>query len=73
MKLGDNDEIIHYDKLCICTGAVPKQLCEKNNPHVLTIRDTDTVRELQKRIVNAKKIIVVGNGGIALELVYVLC
>ena len=38
----------------------------------MTIRDTDTVKTLQKRIANSKKIIVVGNGGIALELVYVI-
>lgn len=66
-----NNERLFYDKLCICTGALPKSF-NGGNPHVMTIRDTDTVKALQKRIANSKKIIVVGNGGIALELVYVI-
>uniref|UniRef100_H3BZS4 FAD/NAD(P)-binding domain-containing protein n=1 Tax=Tetraodon nigroviridis TaxID=99883 RepID=H3BZS4_TETNG len=34
------------------------------------IRDTDSAQEFQKRLAASKRIIVVGNGGIALELVY---
>ncbi|XP_043943747.1 pyridine nucleotide-disulfide oxidoreductase domain-containing protein 1 [Protopterus annectens] len=58
-----------YEKLCICTGARPK-LIAKENPFVLGIRDTDSAQEFQKRLESAKRIIVIGNGGIALELVY---
>lgn len=43
-----------------------------DNPNVIGIRDTETVKDLQKRLSNAKRIIVVGNGGIATELVYTL-
>ncbi|TKS90994.1 Pyridine nucleotide-disulfide oxidoreductase domain-containing protein 1 [Collichthys lucidus] len=50
-------------------GARPKLLTQ-DNPYVLGIRDTDSAQEFQKRLANAKRIVVVGNGGIALELVF---
>ncbi|MBN3311729.1 PYRD1 protein, partial [Atractosteus spatula] len=58
-----------YEKLCICAGGRPK-LIAHDNPYVLGIRDTDSAREFQKRLSQARRITVVGNGGIALELVY---
>uniref|UniRef100_UPI00398F74DB pyridine nucleotide-disulfide oxidoreductase domain-containing protein 1 n=1 Tax=Pristiophorus japonicus TaxID=55135 RepID=UPI00398F74DB len=58
-----------YEKLCICAGGRPK-LIVKGNPYVLGIRDTDSAKEFQSRLARAKRITVVGNGGIALELVY---
>ncbi|XP_029902174.1 pyridine nucleotide-disulfide oxidoreductase domain-containing protein 1 isoform X2 [Myripristis murdjan] len=58
-----------YEKLCICSGGRPKLLTQ-GNPYVLGIRDTDSAQEFQKRLSKAKRIVVVGNGGIALELVY---
>uniref|UniRef100_A0A3B3TSM6 Pyridine nucleotide-disulfide oxidoreductase domain-containing protein 1 n=1 Tax=Poecilia latipinna TaxID=48699 RepID=A0A3B3TSM6_9TELE len=61
--------VFGYEKLCICSGARPKLLTQEN-PHVLGIRDTDSAQEFQKRLSTAKRIVVVGNGGIALELVY---
>lgn len=60
---------IHYEKLCICTGGRPK-LHTQDNPFVLGIRDTDSAKEFQKLLSKAKRIVVIGNGGIALELVY---
>lgn len=60
---------IQYEKLCICTGGRPKLLTQ-DNPFVLGIRDTDSAQAFQKRLSKAKRIVVVGNGGIALELVY---
>lgn len=57
-----------YEKLCVCTGARPKLFIE--NPHVLGIRDTDSAQDFQKKLCKAKRMIVIGNGGIALELVY---
>ena len=60
---------IKYDKICLCTGASPKLIAEKN-PFVLGIRDTESVKEFQGRIKNARRIVVVGNGGIATELVH---
>ncbi|XP_070709879.1 pyridine nucleotide-disulfide oxidoreductase domain-containing protein 1 isoform X2 [Pempheris klunzingeri] len=61
--------VFGYEKLCICSGARPKLLTQ-DNPHVLGIRDTDSAQEFQKRLSKAKRIIVIGNGGIALELVF---
>ncbi|KAK1906398.1 Pyridine nucleotide-disulfide oxidoreductase domain containing protein 1 [Dissostichus eleginoides] len=61
--------VFGYEKLCICGGGRPKLLTQEN-PYVLGIRDTDSAQELQKRLSKAKRIVVVGNGGIALELVY---
>ncbi|XP_053110004.1 pyridine nucleotide-disulfide oxidoreductase domain-containing protein 1 isoform X2 [Hemicordylus capensis] len=58
-----------YEKLCLCAGAKPKLITE-GNPFVLGIRDTDSVAEFQKHLAEAKRITIVGNGGIALELVY---
>ncbi|XP_004693284.1 PREDICTED: pyridine nucleotide-disulfide oxidoreductase domain-containing protein 1 [Condylura cristata] len=58
-----------YKKLCLCAGAKPKLICE-GNPYVLGIRDTDSAQEFQKKLVTARRIVIIGNGGIALELVY---
>ncbi|XP_070266704.1 pyridine nucleotide-disulfide oxidoreductase domain-containing protein 1 isoform X2 [Myotis yumanensis] len=58
-----------YKKLCLCAGAKPKLICE-GNPYVLGIRDTDSAQEFQKQLTNAKRIMIIGNGGIALELAY---
>nr|XP_004664474.2 pyridine nucleotide-disulfide oxidoreductase domain-containing protein 1 isoform X1 [Jaculus jaculus] len=58
-----------YKKLCLCAGAKPKLICA-GNPYVLGIRDTDSAQEFQKRLTKAQRILIIGNGGIALELVY---
>lgn len=62
---------ISYRYLCLCTGARPKLIDQaKGNPKVIGIRDTESVQEFQKRVKNATRLAVVGNGGIASELVY---
>uniref|UniRef100_A0A3P9KBC7 Pyridine nucleotide-disulfide oxidoreductase domain-containing protein 1 n=1 Tax=Oryzias latipes TaxID=8090 RepID=A0A3P9KBC7_ORYLA len=61
--------VFGYEKLCICSGGRPKLLIQ-DNPYVVGIRDTDSAQEFQKRLSKARRIVVVGNGGIALELVY---
>lgn len=62
---------IAYKMLCLCTGARPKLIDQAaNNPLVIGIRDTESVLEFQKRIKNSKRIAIVGNGGIASEIVY---
>lgn len=62
--------LVKYRKLCLATGASPRKIWY--NPHVITIRDTDSVEQLQARLKSVKKIVVVGNGGIATELVHEL-
>ena len=42
----------------------------ENNEYVLGIRDTETVLTFQKKIKGARQIVIVGNGGIATELVH---
>lgn len=64
-----NEKCYQYEKLCIATGASPK-LIAKDNPSVLGIRDTETVEVFQKKLSRARRIVVVGNGGIATELVH---
>jgi len=61
---------IHYKYLCICTGARPKVIHSDVDDFVLGIRDTDSVKEFQKRIKNAEKFVLIGNGGIASEIAY---
>uniref|UniRef100_A0A3B3ZKP6 Pyridine nucleotide-disulfide oxidoreductase domain-containing protein 1 n=1 Tax=Periophthalmus magnuspinnatus TaxID=409849 RepID=A0A3B3ZKP6_9GOBI len=62
-------KVYGYEKLCICSGARPKLFTE-DNPYVLGIRDTDSAQDFQKRLSQAKRIVLIGNGGIALELVH---
>ncbi|XP_072142557.1 pyridine nucleotide-disulfide oxidoreductase domain-containing protein 1 isoform X2 [Dermacentor andersoni] len=61
--------VVSYGMICLCMGARP-QLISKDNPLVLGIRDTETVRMLQNRLGGARLVAVIGNGGIATELVH---
>eukprot|EP00118_Oscarella_pearsei_P009533 m.55317 g.55317 ORF g.55317 m.55317 type:complete len:511 (+) comp34453_c0_seq3:214-1746(+) len=60
--------LIGYKKLCLCTGGKPKLISE--NPYVIGIRDTQSVQDFHEKLPNAKRVVIVGNGGIATELVY---
>ncbi|GMH33744.1 hypothetical protein BSKO_01578 [Bryopsis sp. KO-2023] len=62
--------ILHFDKLCICTGARPKDFNAMK--HVLTLRDVESIERLRARLEGARKVMVVGNGGIALEVMQAL-
>uniref|UniRef100_A0A0R3RKN2 Pyridine nucleotide-disulfide oxidoreductase domain-containing protein 1 n=1 Tax=Elaeophora elaphi TaxID=1147741 RepID=A0A0R3RKN2_9BILA len=66
----DNDQRITYDKLCIATGGRPK--ANFLHPLSISIRDTETVDRLRSRIKDAKRVLVIGNGGIATEIVHEL-
>ena len=66
----DNYQKLYYEKLCICSGAKPR--CIYDHPDFITIRDTDSIVELASRISSGGRIAIVGNGGIALELIYLL-
>lgn len=59
-----------YDKICICTGAHPKAVAE--NPHVVVLRDQDTIEALADRLPGMRRVVLVGNGGIALEIAHAL-
>ncbi|XP_033227232.1 pyridine nucleotide-disulfide oxidoreductase domain-containing protein 1 [Belonocnema kinseyi] len=64
----EGGRIIKYQKLCLCTGARPKIIAE--NPYVIGIRDTESVTNFLEKIKGARRVLVVGNGGIATEIVY---
>jgi pyruvate/2-oxoglutarate dehydrogenase complex dihydrolipoamide dehydrogenase (E3) component len=69
----ENGDHIQYNKLCVCCGGKPKLIEEQNNdlkPYILGIRDTETVHSFQSKLKSSKRIVIVGNGGIATELVY---
>lgn len=59
---------VPYDKLCICTGARPKIIT--SNPRVLTLRDTASAQQLRDKLQHARRVLITGNGGIAMELVH---
>lgn len=65
----NNGKVLSYTKLCLCTGGSPKVI-RKDNPNVIGIRDTESVTHFQKKLCGARRVIIVGNGGIATELVY---
>ena len=67
---GKHDEL-PYGRLCVASGARPRRLSCAAAHAVLQLRDTDDVRALAARLNTARRVLLVGNGGIALELVCV--
>lgn len=63
----ENGDKYFYKKLCICTGGTPNFITK--HPCVLGIRDTHSVQQLKSKLSKARRVVVIGNGGIALELV----
>lgn len=62
-------KIINFKMLCLCTGAKPKLIAE-NNDFVVGIRDTESVTQFSHKLRNSRRVMIVGNGGIATEIVY---
>lgn len=65
-----NNRAVKYQKLCFCTGASPKLLNDKD--YVIGLRDTHSVEYFQSLLGSANRVLIVGNGGIATDLVYKL-
>ncbi|GAM24205.1 hypothetical protein SAMD00019534_073800, partial [Acytostelium subglobosum LB1] len=63
---------LHYDYLCMCTGARPNviKVNDQLQSYIIGIRDTETVNDLKNRLQGAQRVVIVGNGGIAMELVH---
>jgi pyridine nucleotide-disulfide oxidoreductase domain-containing protein 1 len=59
---------LRFDKLCLAMGVKPKVIVE--HPLVLGLRDTPSIENMIERLKGAQCIAVVGNGGIALELIH---
>ena len=60
--------IVRYEVLCICTGVKPKLIA--HHPLILGIRDFQSVRKLKIMLRKGKRVAIIGNGGIAMELVH---
>jgi pyridine nucleotide-disulfide oxidoreductase domain-containing protein 1 len=60
-----------YDRLAIASGARPTSI-DVDNPYVISIRDTESIQVLDERLSYARRVMIVGNGGIALEIVFAL-
>lgn len=67
---------LEYDIICICTGSRPRCLdCVKESSskdleeRIVVLRDTNTVKTLEKKLSSCRRLIILGNGGISLELV----
>ncbi|KAL1123705.1 hypothetical protein AAG570_001478 [Ranatra chinensis] len=65
----ESGKIVRYKKLCLATGASPR-LIGGACTFVIGIRDTDSVENFRKRIEQSRRVMVVGNGGIATEIVH---
>lgn len=64
---------ITYRSMCICTGARPQVIKQAENlSQCIGIRDTESVKDFQAKLKQSKRIAIVGNGGIASEVVYEL-
>ncbi|KAL5280616.1 PYROXD1 family protein [Megaselia abdita] len=71
MVLTKSGKKIFYSFLCLCTGAQPK-LIQQGNPFIFGIRDTESVLDFQEKVKSSRRLVIVGNGGIASEIVYEL-
>jgi len=64
-----------YDFLCICSGGSPQLISFQQFDgydfvdHILGIRDTASVAKITQFLSQTKRILLVGNGGIATEFV----
>lgn len=69
VELADGS-MLPYDELCIATGAVPR--APVVHQAVLTIRDIASVHRVAQSLAAAGRVLIVGNGAIAMELVHAL-
>ena len=69
LELGSG-RIVEYGKVSLCTGASPR-VHLVDSSRVLTVRDTDSAERLSEALARAstRRVVVAGNGAIALEVV----
>lgn len=65
LTLGDG-RALPFDAACVATGARPR--AAHPHPAVRVLRDTDSVNVLAAELARARRVVVAGNGGIALGL-----
>ena len=81
----DDGDVFEYGKLCLCSGATPRLLFDNLNDlkttssgnetswwsePVLGLRDTQSARHFSSKLASARRVPIVGNGGIATELAF---
>ncbi len=73
VKLADGSDVM-YNALCIASGAAPMIpfSLAKAGDRVHVLRDINSFRSLEKAVAIATDVVVVGNGGVALETVHAL-
>ncbi|XP_030035946.2 pyridine nucleotide-disulfide oxidoreductase domain-containing protein 1 [Manduca sexta] len=71
LAITDQGVVIQYDVMCLCTGGIPRLISESSKcSRILGIRDTESVKEFQARLKSGRRMVIVGNGGIASEIVH---
>jgi NADH dehydrogenase FAD-containing subunit len=84
---GDAPRTLAYHQLCVCAGAAPRSIFAGVETPVaseiqrnafaasitITVRDVESVEALRDRLIDARRVLLVGNGGIAMELADALC
>jgi hypothetical protein len=67
--MGDTVSMYCFVILSFCHSS-HQLIVADGNPRVIGIRDTESVMDLTAKMADARRIMVIGNGGIAMELVY---
>lgn len=71
LAITEGGVVIEYNVICICTGGIPRLISDSNkSKRIIGIRDTESVQEFQNRLNDGRRMVVVGNGGIASEIVH---
>ena len=74
---GDEETTLRYDQLFVCVGAAPvvPEACRGDVAASVTrtVRDVEDVTGLCDALRRARRALLVGNGGIAMEIVGALC
>ena len=60
---------LEFERLLLCTGATPRNIGFESS-FCLSLRDSASALKLSEKMKNSKRVVIVGNGGIALELVH---
>lgn len=70
VAITEEGTVIQFKVVCLCTGGVPRLISNTNSKRILGIRDTESVKDFQKKLETSRKMVIVGNGGIASEIVH---
>ena len=60
----------YTQSMAVCSGAAPLLIAQ--HERVIGLRDTESVEDLAKRLETARRVMIVGNGGIAMEIANVV-